>query len=87
MHRYDTNHNGTLDVREFRALVEEIERAQKENPNIAPGDMIAQLFYKYDTDRSNDLDQSELFRALNDLGLHATSAQVLPSTSPAGLAC
>lgn len=75
--RYDTDNSGALELPEFRTLVGELRRFQAaaHASSGEPHDEIHQLFERYDTDYSGDIDPAELFRALNDLGLASSSSE------------
>ena len=75
--KYDADNSGNLDLREFRALVDELRRFQMKQPTTAsrPSDDIERSFQAADKDRSGGIDVNELHGALQTLGLGADMNQ------------
>ena len=73
MRRFDTSGDGSLQMREFRKLVEalrEFHLARKE-----PEDDITRIFNKFDENNDKKIDESELNKALRELEVYANSTQ------------
>ena len=77
LERFDRDGSGVLVLGEFRRLVIDLRAFQDEvaHAAVVPRDDIHRIFLQYDADESGDIDADELFQALNDLGLSATSSQ------------
>ena len=75
--RFDRDNSGVLELGEFRRLVIDLRTYQDEVSQtlVVPRDDIHRIFLQYDADKSGDIDAAELFAALNDLGLAATSSE------------
>jgi Ca2+-binding EF-hand superfamily protein len=82
--RYDTDGNGRLSLPEFSLLVTELRAFQQQSaapptqqtPDSAAGahETVGQVFRRFDTDGSGDIDVAGSKQALNALGLSAATA-------------
>ena len=83
MQRYDADRSGTLELDEFRRLVQELkdfqarQRAQQPGSSGAsqPADDIEATFRRFDVDGSGDIDVAELAQAMSALGVQTNSEQ------------
>ena len=74
--KYDADFSGSLALDEFTRLVSELRRFQTSAGSSAVGaDSVANVFNRYDSDRSGDIDASELRDALRGMGLPTDTAQ------------
>ena len=86
--KYDANVSGRLEFDEFERLVNELRAFQQQagrratnadgsaaNRKAAETDAVANVFARYDADRSGSIDAKELRTALEGMGLATSSAQ------------